>query len=89
MVILPFYDSLVRMAQTFSMRYMLIDGQGNYGSIDGDNAAAMRYTEARMAKISMEILHNIEKETVDFVSNFDDSLQEPSRFYQPVPRSYY
>ncbi len=71
------YDSLVRMAQDFSMRYKLIDGQGNYGSIDGDNAAAMRYTEARMAKLSMELLHDIEKETVAFSPNFDESLEEP------------
>jgi DNA gyrase subunit A len=71
------YDSLVRMAQDFSMRYCLIDGQGNYGSIDGDNAAAMRYTEAKMAKLSMELLHDIEKETVSFSPNFDESLNEP------------
>jgi len=71
------YDSMVRMAQDFSMRYMLIDGQGNFGSIDGDNAAAMRYTEARMARISNELLEDIDKETVDFGPNFDDSLQEP------------
>lgn len=72
------YDSLVRMAQDFSMRYPLIDGQGNYGSIDGDNAAAMRYTEAKMAKLSMELLHDIEKETVKFAANFDESLEEPT-----------
>ena len=72
------YDSLVRMAQDFSLRYTLVDGQGNYGSIDGDNAAAMRYTEARMAKISMSLLDDIEKETVDFAPNFDESLQEPT-----------
>jgi len=72
------YDSLVRMAQDFSLRYPLIDGQGNYGSVDGDNAAAMRYTEARMAKIAMTMLDDIEKETVDFVNNFDESLTEPS-----------
>ena len=71
------YDSLVRMAQNFSMRYMLIDGQGNYGSIDGDNAAAMRYTEARMARIAMSYLEDIEKNTVDFSPNFDESLNEP------------
>jgi DNA gyrase subunit A len=71
------YDSLVRMAQDFSLRYPLIDGQGNYGSVDGDNAAAMRYTEAKMAKISMLMLEDIEKETVDFKNNFDESLQEP------------
>ena len=72
------YDSLVRMAQDFSLRYPLVDGQGNYGSIDGDNAAAMRYTEARMSKISMSLLEDIEKETVDFAPNFDESLQEPT-----------
>jgi len=79
------YDSLVRMAQDFSMRYMLIDGQGNYGSVDGDNAAAMRYTEARMSKISMHILQDIEKKTVNFVNNFDESLQEPSVLPTRVP----
>ncbi|MDA0945228.1 MAG: DNA gyrase subunit A, partial [bacterium] len=72
------YESIVRMAQDFSMRYLLIDGQGNYGSIDGDNAAAMRYTEARMSKISMEMIKDIEKETVDFTPNFDESLEEPT-----------
>ena len=79
------YDSLVRMAQDFSMRYQLIDGQGNYGSIDGDNAAAMRYTEARMAKLSMELLHDIEKETVDFSPNFDESLDEPTVLPSRLP----
>jgi len=72
------YDSLVRMAQDFSMRYPLVTGQGNFGSIDGDSAAAMRYTEAKMSRISSELLRDIEKETVDFVPNFDDSLKEPS-----------
>jgi len=72
------YDSLVRMAQNFSLRYMLIDGQGNFGSVDGDNAAAMRYTEARMSKISMSLLQDIEKETVNFAKNFDESLEEPT-----------
>ena len=71
------YDSMVRMAQDFSMRYMLVDGQGNFGSIDGDSAAAMRYTEARLARISAELLEDIDKNTVDFVPNFDDSLLEP------------
>jgi len=71
------YDSLVRMAQDFSMRYPLIDGQGNFGSIDGDSAAAMRYTEARLSKISMDLLKDIEKDTVDFRPNFDESLTEP------------
>ncbi len=71
------YDALVRMAQDFSMQAPLIDGQGNFGSIDGDNAAAMRYTEARMTKIAEELLADIEKETVDFVPNYDDSMVEP------------
>ncbi|MDF2892315.1 MAG: gyrase subunit [Clostridia bacterium] len=72
------YDTMVRMAQDFSYRYPLVDGHGNFGSVDGDSAAAMRYTEARMAKISMELLRDIEKETVDFVPNYDESLKEPS-----------
>ncbi|MCK9217667.1 MAG: DNA gyrase subunit A, partial [Firmicutes bacterium] len=71
------YETMVRMAQDFSHRYMLIDGHGNFGSVDGDSAAAMRYTEARMAKISMELLRNIEKDTVDFVPNYDESQKEP------------
>jgi DNA gyrase subunit A len=71
------YDALVRMAQDFSMRYPLIDGQGNFGSVDGDSAAAMRYTEARLSKIAMELLKDIEKEIVDFKPNFDESLEEP------------
>jgi DNA gyrase subunit A len=71
------YDSMVRMAQDFSLRYPLVDGQGNFGSIDGDSAAAMRYTEARMGKISNEILADIDKETVNFVPNYDGSLKEP------------
>jgi DNA gyrase subunit A len=79
------YDSLVRMAQDFSMRYPLVDGQGNYGSIDGDNAAAMRYTEARMAKLSTYLLEDIEKETVDFGPNFDESLEEPTVLPSRVP----
>ena len=72
------YDSLVRMAQDFSMRYPLIDGQGNFGSIDGDSPAAIRYTEARLANIAEEMLDELEKDTVDWMSNFDDSLQEPT-----------
>src|SRR5438874_8555922 len=71
------YDTIVRMAQDFSMRYTLIDGQGNFGSVDGDNPAAMRYTEVRMARLTDELLADIEKETVDFVPNYDGSLQEP------------
>ena len=65
------YDALVRMAQDFSMRYMLVDGHGNFGSVDGDSAAAMRYTESRMSKISMEMIRDINKETVDFIPNFN------------------
>jgi DNA gyrase subunit A len=72
------YDAMVRMAQDFSLRYMLVDGQGNFGSVDGDSAAAMRYTEARLSKLSVEMLADIEKDTVDFVPNFDESLEEPS-----------
>ncbi len=72
------YDTIVRMAQPFSMRYMLVDGQGNFGSVDGDSPAAMRYTEVRMAKIAHELLADIEKETVDFVENYDGSESEPS-----------
>ena len=72
------YDSMVRMAQDFSYRHMLVDGHGNFGSVDGDSAAAMRYTEARMSKIAVELLRDIDKETVDFVPNYDESLKEPS-----------
>jgi DNA gyrase subunit A len=72
------YEAMARMAQDFSLRYVLVDGQGNFGSIDGDNPAAMRYTEARMAGIAEEILADIDKETVDFVPNFDDTLTEPA-----------
>lgn len=72
------YDSIVRMVQTFSLRYPLVDGQGNFGSIDGDSAAAMRYTETRMERIAEEMLTDINKETVDYESNFDDTLQEPT-----------
>jgi len=72
------YDSMVRMVQDFSLRYPLVDGQGNFGSVDGDSPAAMRYTEARLARIAEEMLRDLDKNTVDFVSNFDDSLQEPS-----------
>jgi DNA gyrase subunit A len=73
----PVYDALVRLAQTFNMRYPLIDGQGNFGSIDGDPPAAMRYTEAQLSRIAAEMLADIEKETVDFVPNYDESTQEP------------
>ena len=79
------YDAMVRMAQDFSMRYMLIDGHGNFGSIDGDGAAAMRYTEARMAKISEQMLVDIEKNTVDFMPNYDERLQEPTVLPAKIP----
>ncbi|MDD4860461.1 MAG: DNA gyrase subunit A, partial [Dehalococcoidales bacterium] len=72
------YDTMVRMAQTFSLRYPLVDGQGNFGSIDGDCAAAMRYTEARLAAIAAQLLADLDKNTVDFLPNFDATLQEPS-----------
>ena len=79
------YDAMVRMAQDFSMRYMLIDGHGNFGSIDGDGPAAMRYTEARMAKISNYMLADIEKNTVNFMPNYDDRLQEPTVLPAQIP----
>jgi len=72
------YDTMVRMAQDFSMRYLLVDGQGNFGSVDGDSPAAMRYTEARLTRVAEEMLRDLEKNTVDFVPNFDETLQEPS-----------
>jgi DNA gyrase subunit A len=81
----PVYEALVRMVQDFSLRYPLVDGQGNFGSIDGDPPAAMRYTETRLAKIAHEMLADIEKETVDFVPNFDESLQEPVVLPTRVP----
>ncbi len=79
------YDAMVRLAQDFSMRYMLIDGHGNFGSVDGDGAAAMRYTEARMSKISEYMLTDIEKNTVDFMPNYDDRLQEPTVLPARIP----
>ena len=79
------YDSMVRLAQSFSLRYPLIDGQGNWGSVDGDSAAAMRYTECRLKKLAEEILQDIDKETVEFIPNFDASLQEPSVLPSKVP----
>ncbi len=79
------YDTLVRMAQDFSLRYPLIDGQGNFGSIDGDNAAAMRYTECRLERLSSELLADLDKETVDFVPNYDEKEQEPSVLPTRVP----
>ncbi|MCW8886588.1 MAG: DNA gyrase subunit A, partial [Motiliproteus sp.] len=79
------YDTIVRMAQPFSMRYTLVDGQGNFGSIDGDSAAAMRYTEIRMEKISHEILSDLDKETVDYVPNYDGTEQIPEVMPTRVP----
>lgn len=79
------YDALVRLAQDFSMRYPLIDGQGNFGSVDGDSPAAMRYTEARLKKISNELLHDLDKETVDFIDNFDGSQKEPTVLPSRIP----
>jgi DNA gyrase subunit A len=79
------YDTIVRMAQPFSLRYMLVDGQGNFGSVDGDAAAAMRYTEVRMSRIAHELLADIDKETVDFVPNYDESESEPAVFPARIP----
>src|SRR5437899_10375716 len=79
------YDTIVRMAQDFNMRYPSIDGQGNFGSIDGDSPAAMRYTEIRMARLAEEILADIEKETVDFIPNYDDTLKEPAVLPSRIP----
>jgi DNA gyrase subunit A len=79
------YDTMVRMAQDWSLRYKLVDGQGNFGSVDGDPPAAMRYTEARMSKITMEFIGDIEKDTVKFQKNFDDSLDEPTVMPTRIP----
>ncbi|MBV1875702.1 MAG: DNA gyrase subunit A, partial [Cycloclasticus sp.] len=79
------YDTIVRMAQPFSMRHMLVDGQGNFGSVDGDSAAAMRYTEIRMSKLSHEMLADLDKETVDFNANYDESEHEPAVLPARVP----
>ena len=79
------YDTLVRMAQDFSLRYPLVDGQGNFGSMDGDAPAAMRYTEARMTRLDQEIVNDLDKETVDFIPNYDNSLQEPSVLPSKIP----
>ena len=79
------YDTIVRMAQPFSMRYLLVDGQGNFGSVDGDAPAAMRYTEVRMSKLAHELLADIDKETVDFVPNYDESEHEPSVMPTRIP----
>jgi len=82
---LAVYESMVRMAQPWSLRYQLVDGQGNFGSLDGDSPAAMRYTEARLMKIAEEMLADIEKDTVDFKSNFDDTLEEPVVLPAAIP----
>src|SRR5688500_16012849 len=82
---MPVYDTIVRLAQDFSMRYPLVDGQGNFGSVDGDAAAAMRYTEIRMARLANELLADIEKETVDFNPNYDESLSEPTVLPTRIP----
>ena len=79
------YDTVVRLSQDFSMRYQLIDGQGNFGSVDGDSPAAMRYTEVRMRRITHEILADLDKETVDFIPNYDDSLKEPVVLPSRIP----
>src|ERR1700675_5060554 len=79
------YDAIVRMVQEFSLRYPLVDGQGNFGSVDGDSAAAYRYTEARLTRIAMEMMADIDKNTVDFAPNFDDRLQEPTVLPSAVP----
>jgi len=79
------YDTIVRMAQPFSLRYMLVDGQGNFGSVDGDAAAAMRYTEVRMSRIAHELLADIDKETVNFVPNYDESEHEPTVLPARIP----
>ncbi len=79
------YDTVVRLSQDFSMRYQLIDGQGNFGSVDGDSPAAMRYTEVRMRRITHELLADLDKETVDFIPNYDDSLKEPVVLPSRIP----
>jgi DNA gyrase subunit A len=83
----PIYDALVRMAQPFTMRYTLVEGQGNFGSVDGDPPAAMRYTEARLARITTSLLEDIDKETVDFRPNYDDSEQERRLAVVPWPNA--
>ena len=79
------YDTIVRMAQDFSLRYPLVDGQGNFGSVDGDPPAAMRYTEIRMTRIASELLTDIDRDTVDFIANYDDSSQEPIVLPAKIP----
>ena len=81
------YDAMVRLAQDFNTRYLLVEGQGNFGSVDGDGAAAMRYTEARLSKMSLEMLADIDKNTVDFMPNFDETLTQPLGAAQPLPQS--
>src|SRR3989304_1583188 len=81
----PIYESLVRMAQDWSFRYPLIDPQGNFGSVDGDPAGAMRYTEARLSRLAMEMLADIDKETVDFVPNFDEAMGGPGALPARIP----
>src|SRR5690606_8256511 len=80
------YDTMVRMAQSWSLRYPLVDGQGNFGSVDGDSPAAMRYTEARLRKIAEDMLDDLDKDTVDFAPNFDESLEEPSVLPTKIPQ---
>src|ERR687887_1558758 len=82
---IPVYDTIVRLTQDFSMRYPFIDGQGNFGSVDGDNPAAMRYTEVRMEKLANEVLADLEKETVNFQPNYDESLSEPTVLPTRIP----
>lgn len=81
------YDAMVRLAQDFNTRYLLVEGQGNFGSVDGDGAAAMRYTEARLSKMSLEMLADIDKNTVDFMPNFDETLVQPTVLPSPLPQS--
>src|SRR5918996_5474675 len=81
----PAYDTLVRLAQDFNMRYTLVDGQGNFGSVDGDPPAAYRYTEARLESLAEELMADLDKETVDFVPNFDETTEEPTVFPAPFP----
>ena len=83
------YDAMVRMAQPFNMSLPLVDGHGNFGSVDGDSAAAMRYTEVRMTPPALELLRDIDKDTVDFTLNFDDSLKEPSVLAGPLPPTFW
>ena len=79
------YDTMVRMAQNWSLRYPMVDGQGNFGSVDGDNPAAMRYTEARLRKVAEEMLDDLDKDTVEFRPNFDESLKEPTVLPAKLP----